>query len=79
MKQGGSSATAGAPIYDECMVLWQDFNSISIDHCNSDINKVAHNLASLAVQSKNSCIWVDETPSIIIEALANDVTLFSYQ
>ena len=38
MKQGGYSATAGAPIYDECMVLWQDFNSIFIDHCNRDIN-----------------------------------------
>jgi ribonuclease HI len=78
MKQGGFSA-AGAPIYDECVVLWQDFKSISIDHCNRDINRAAHNLASLAIQSKNSRIWIDETPSFIIEALVNDVTLFSNQ
>jgi hypothetical protein len=25
MKQGGFSATAGAPIYEECKMLWQDF------------------------------------------------------
>jgi hypothetical protein len=79
MKQGGFSATAGAPIYDECVVLWQDFKSISMDHCNRDINRTTHNLASLAIQSKNSCIWIDETLSFIIEALVNDVTLFSNQ
>jgi hypothetical protein len=49
MKLGGFSATAGAPIYDECVVLWQDFNSISIDHCNRDINRVVHNLSSLPI------------------------------
>jgi hypothetical protein len=76
MKRGGFSSTAGAPMYDECVVLRQDFNSISIDHCNRDINRVAHNLASLAIRSKNSCIWVDEPPSFIIEA---NVTLFSNQ
>jgi hypothetical protein len=68
-----------APIYDERVVLRQDFNSISIDHYNRDINRVAHNLASLAIQSKNYCIWVDEPPSFIIEAPVNDVTLFSNQ
>jgi hypothetical protein len=60
MKQGGFSVTAGAPIYGECKMLWQDFSSISIEHCNRDINRVAHNLASLAVQSKHAYIWVDE-------------------
>jgi len=79
IKQGGFSATAGAPIYDECKMLSQDFSSISIEHCNRDINRVEHNLASLAVQSKHACIWVDEPPSFILEALVNDVTLFSNQ
>jgi len=49
MKQGEFLATVGAPIYDEYMELWQDFNSISIDHYNREINRVAHNLASLAI------------------------------
>jgi len=37
MKQGGFSATAGVPIYDECNMLWQDFSSISIEHCNREL------------------------------------------
>jgi hypothetical protein len=49
MKQGGFSATAGAPIYDKCKILWYDFSLISIKHCNRDINRVAHNVASLAI------------------------------
>ena len=34
MKQGGFSATASAAIYEECVQLWQEFTSISIEHCN---------------------------------------------
>jgi len=79
MKQGGFSATAGAPIYDERKMLCQDFSSIFIEHCNRDINRVEHNLASLAIQSKHACIWVDEPPSFVLKALVNDVTLFSNQ
>ena len=79
MKQGGFSATAGVPIYDERKMFCQDFSSISIEHCNRDINRVEHNLASLAVQSKHACIWVYEPPSFVLEARVNDVTLFSNQ
>ena len=79
MKQGGFSATAGAPIYEECKMLWQDFSSISIEHCNRDINRVAHNLAALAIQSKHTCIWVDEPLASYLKALVNDVTPFSNQ
>jgi hypothetical protein len=56
-----------------------EFSSISIEHCNRDMNRVAHNLANLAVQSKHVCIWIDEAPSFILEALVNDVTLFENQ
>ena len=79
MKQGGFSATAGAPIYDERKMLCQDSSSVSIEHCNRYINRVEYNLASLAAQSKHACIWVDEPPSFILEALVNDVILFSNQ
>ena len=34
MKQDSFSATTGAPIYKECKMLWQDFSSIFIEHCN---------------------------------------------
>lgn len=79
MKQDGISATASAPIYDECFILWQDFVSICIDHCNREANCAAHELAREAMKSKLSCNWVDEPPSFILGALANDVTIIQYQ
>jgi len=51
MKQDGISATASAPVYDECAQLWQDFVSISIEHCNREANKVAHEVARLVMAS----------------------------
>jgi ribonuclease HI len=38
--RGGASA--GAQIYEECTQLWQDFQSISIEHCDREANQVAH-------------------------------------
>ena len=61
-------------IYEECKMLWQDLSLIFIEHGNRDMHRVAHNLATLAIQSKHTCIWVDEPPSFILEALVNDVT-----
>ena len=74
--QGGLSATASAPIYDECAQIWQDFISISIEHCNRETNCVADELARMAMASNLTCNWVDEPPRNILEALVNDVTMF---
>jgi len=79
MQQGGFLAAAGAPIYDECNHLWQEFQSISIEHCDRESNQVAHVLAREAISLKLSCIWVDEPPSFILESLVNDVTMFANQ
>ena len=49
MRQDCFPATTGVPFYDECNVLWQEFDSIPIKHCN----EVAHQLARVA----------NETPS----------------
>jgi ribonuclease HI len=76
MKQQGMSATASGPIYEECVQVWQDFASISIDRVHREANTVAHDIAREAMVSKSSCSWVDEPSSIILEALVNDVTLF---
>jgi hypothetical protein len=46
------------------------------------INKraqVAHELARVALSLKENCIWVDEAPGFILEALVNDVTMFDNQ
>ena len=62
MNEGGFSATAAAPIYDECCQLWMDFAAISISHCNRECNLVADELARQALVEKNSFVWVDDPP-----------------
>uniref|UniRef100_K4A1W4 RNase H type-1 domain-containing protein n=1 Tax=Setaria italica TaxID=4555 RepID=K4A1W4_SETIT len=59
MKNDGISATVSAPIFDDCYSMWQEFDSICIDHCNREANGVAHELARIAMQSKLSCNWDD--------------------
>lgn len=41
--------------------------------------RVAHELARVALSLKENCIWVDEAPGFILEALVNDVTMFDNQ
>ena len=57
MQQGGFSAAPGAPIYDECNHLWQEFQSISIEHCDRESNQVAHVLAREAISLKLSLVF----------------------
>lgn len=35
-------------VHDEGNLLWQEFDSISIEHCNRQANKVVHELARVA-------------------------------
>ena len=58
----GISFAAGAPIYDDCFLLWQDFEAISIEHCDQEANMVAHEIARVALSLKDNCIWGDEPP-----------------
>ncbi|CAD6249334.1 unnamed protein product [Miscanthus lutarioriparius] len=66
MNEGGFSATAAAPIYDECCQHWMDFAAISISHCNRECNLVAHELARRALLAKTSFVWVDDPPNAIL-------------
>jgi ribonuclease HI len=79
MKDDGFSATSAAAINDDCVVIWKGFSDISIDHCNRDANKVAHELVFNSFSNKSSCIWADEPPSFILATLANDVIMFDDQ
>jgi hypothetical protein len=75
MKDGGFSATAATTIYDECVIYWRKFVSISISHCNRNCNTVIHELARQALREKNSHIWIDEPPVSILQLLVNDVSI----
>jgi ribonuclease HI len=79
MNDVGFLATPATTIYDVCIILWSGFSSISIEHCNREANRVAHELARKAFSSKSS--WVDEPPSfiLILNALLNDVIILSDQ
>ena len=77
MENGGFSATSAATLYDESKIIWNGFQDISIEHCSREVNQVAHNLAKRAMQLKQTCTWVDEPPSFILQFLANDVMLLN--
>ena len=68
MKEGGFMANLAAAIYDECIVIWSGFQEISIEHCSRDANRVAHELARRAMQTKTGCIW-DEEPLVSFMSL----------
>jgi hypothetical protein len=75
MQNGGFSATSSAAIFDDCIILWSGFGSVSIEHCNRKANQVAHELAKVSFCSGSSCTWVDEPPRFILSKLASDVTV----
>jgi hypothetical protein len=78
-QQGGFTATISGPVYEQCDMMWHDFVSISLEHCNREANGVAHELARVASQEKMTCNWVTEPPSFILGALVNDVTVLQNQ
>jgi hypothetical protein len=77
MKDGGVTANSAASIYDECNLVWNGFQEVSIEHCHREANEVAHLLARNAKETKQICIWDDEPPSFIFESLVNDVSILS--
>jgi hypothetical protein len=63
------------PIYEQCELIWFDFVSILLEHCNREANGVPYELARIALQKKLTCNWVDEPPRFLLRTLVNDVTI----
>lgn len=76
MENGGFTANSAAAIYDECSIVWNGFQEISIEHLSREANNVAHALARQAIISRTNCIWDDDPPSFIVQLLSDDVTIF---
>lgn len=55
MKDGGFTTNLAAALYDDCSTIWSGFQDITIEHCNREANQAAHNLARIAMQSKQNC------------------------
>jgi len=50
--KSGFSSTVGAPIFDECFQLWQNFEAIYLEKCDREANKVVHELAKVALSTR---------------------------
>lgn len=55
MEDGGFTANSAAAIYDECNIIWSDFQDIAIQHYDREANQAAHNLTRITLQSKQNC------------------------
>ena len=48
MKNGGQLAAVATTVFDDCYFMPCEFTITRLEHCNREINKVAHELARLA-------------------------------
>jgi acyl-CoA synthetase (AMP-forming)/AMP-acid ligase II len=60
MENAGFTANSAAAIYDECNIVWNGFQEISIEHLSRKANQVAHELARQAMISRANYIWDDD-------------------
>jgi hypothetical protein len=60
-------ANSAAALYDECNIIWSGLQDIPIKHCSREVNQVARNLAKRAMQYKQTCTWVYEPFSFILD------------
>ena len=58
----------------DCFLRSSRLGVITVQHCNREANRVAHNLARNAFDSNLSYCWDGEPPSFIMVDVINDVT-----
>ena len=66
---------ASAAVFADCIDKVATIGVVSFRHIGRDANQVAHELARASYDSKQSCNWVDEPPSFILDRLLHDVTI----
>jgi hypothetical protein len=62
-------------IFADCVDLIAGLVNVKFKHCPREANKVADELTSFCFQSSNSCNWVDDPPSFILQTLLDDATV----
>ncbi|XBJ24642.1 hypothetical protein VPH35_002487 [Triticum aestivum] len=63
----------------DCFQIASRIGSISVHHCNREVNYVAHNLVKHAFVSNSTIFWDDVPPRFIVSDVMNDVSLFVLQ
>ena len=62
-------------IYADSISIAGLIGTVEFNHCQRDVNKVAHEIARSSFESSSSCNWVDEPPSFLSQFLPDDVTI----
>jgi hypothetical protein len=62
-------------IFVDCLDVTAGLHDVKFKHCPREANKVADELARFCFHSANSCNWVDEFPSFILQTLLDDVAI----
>ncbi|KAL0001682.1 hypothetical protein SO802_015463 [Lithocarpus litseifolius] len=57
-------------------LISSEFHSVNVSHVRRQENKPAHLLAKFALSIDDSCVWIGESPSCIVQALIQDSVLF---
>jgi hypothetical protein len=57
-----------------CVDSWSLIGNVQFKYCSREANGVADELVRFCFSSKNSCNWVDEPPSFLLDTVINDVT-----
>jgi hypothetical protein len=76
------SCTGEQTWWNECSTIFADivditssFDKITFKYCPREANKVAHELAKFSFLNNQSCNWVDEPLSFLLNNIINDVTV----
>jgi ribonuclease HI len=62
-------------IFADCVDISSFIDDVSFKHCPREANEAAHEVSRVCFDSKNSCNWIDNPPSFLVEKLINDVTV----
>ena len=66
---------ASAAIFADCVDMASTIGIVTYRHCLREANKAAHEIARVCFHNKDSCNWVDEPPSFLLDSLLDDVTI----
>jgi ribonuclease HI len=64
-----------AAIYADCIDISTMIGNVKFKSCPREANQVAHQIAKFSFLNNQTCNWVDEPPSFILDRLVNDVTV----
>jgi ribonuclease HI len=64
-----------AAVYADCLDLATTIGDVKFKYCPREANQAAHEIARFSYLHNQTCNWVDEPPSFILDRLINDVTI----